>query len=451
MVTQMGHEAPRREGQRLLAMATLLAGAQAGMIVLAPALPEQAGPAPPYVLAFIALGLVGGAAWFAAIGPLERLPPRRGAVAAVLAFGAAMRLGWFGTPIVLDTDALRYLWDGALAAHGIWPWAAPPASGVPTGLGEAGAALHAVLPFAGLRTIYPVTAQFAFLLAHWISPWELLGLRLVMLGAEATGVLLLAALLRRAGLPVMRAAVWWCCPLLPVVLTNAAHVDALLPPLLLGVVLATLGGRGALAGALLGLAAGVKVWPLLLAPLLARWLPARARLRAAAAFGLAAAVTLAPLLATIAAPDAGLAAYAKGWVANNAPLSWAQGVFGPEIGQVLRPLLGLCGAAIALAVARQAPAEPTALLRGVLIVAAATFYLSPAQYPWYAVWFLPFAAALGCRALLLPAVLLPLYYAFFPLHALGLGAVFTHGVAAIHLIGVLLMLGLSRTRQQGRR
>ena len=47
----------------------------------------------------------------------------------------------------------------------------------------------------------------------------------------------------------------------------AAHVDALLLPLLGGAVLATLAGRGALAGLLLGLAAGVKLWPLLLATL----------------------------------------------------------------------------------------------------------------------------------------------------------------------------------------
>lgn len=442
----MGPDAWPREGPRLLAMAAVLAGAQAGMVALAPGLMERAAPAPVQVLAFIVLAVIGGAAWFAAIGPLERLPPRRAVIGAVLVFGAALRVGWLGTPLVLDTDALRYLWDGGLVANGLWPWGAPPSAGVPAGLGQA-AALHAELPFAGLRSIYPGTAQLAFMVAHWIAPWELLGLRLVMLGAEAASVLLLTALLRRAGLPVMRAAIWWCCPLLPVVLTNAAHVDALVSPLLLGALLATLAGRGALAGGLLGLAAGVKVWPLLLVPLLARWLPARAWPPAAIAFALAAGVTLVPLLATAAASDAGLAAYAQRWLVNNAPLAWVQAAFGPGVGGVLRPMLALAGAAVALAVARQAPGEPEALLRGALIVAAATFYLSPAQYPWYAVWFLPFAVALGCRALLLPAVLLPLYYAFFPLHALGLGAVFNHGIAAIHLMGVLLMLSLSRLRQ----
>jgi hypothetical protein len=447
----MGPEAERGEGWRLSSAALVLAAAQAGMVALAPDLAGEARAPAPVIFAFVGFALLGGAAWFAAIGPLERLPPGRVAFGAVLAFGAALRLSWLGTAPVLDTDTVRYLWDGGLAAYGIWPWASAPAAGLPPALGEAGAALHAVLPFADLRTIYPGTAQLAFLLAHWIAPWELLGLRLVMLGAEAAALLSLVALLRRAGLPVMRAAVWWCCPLLPLVLTNAAHVDALLPPLLLGALLATLGGRGALAGALLGLAAGVKLWPVLLVPLLARWLPAGAWLRAGTAFGLAAILTVGPLLASVAAPDAGLNAYARGWVANNAPLSWAQAAFGPDIGQVLRPLLALCGAAVALAVARHPPGEPAALIRGAMLVAAATFYLSPAQFPWYAVWFLPFAAALGCRALLLPAVLLPIYYAFFALRDLGLGGLFAHGLAAIHLVGVLVLLVVASIRKPARR
>ena len=272
----MGPDTPPQAWRRLVVLGALLAVAQAGMIALAPALAEETRAPPSLVLAFVALALIGGAAWFAAIGPLERLPSGRLTIAAVLGLGAALRLAWLGTPAVLDSDWLRYLWDGALAAHGLWPWGPPPAVGLPPVLGPEGAALHAGLPFAQFRSIYPGTAQAAFLLAHVVAPWDLIGLRLVMLGAEAASLLLLAALLRRAGLPVMRACIWWCCPLLPLVLTNAAHVDALLPPLLLGVLLATLAGRGMVAGGLLGLAAGVKVWPMLLVPLVARWLPAGA-------------------------------------------------------------------------------------------------------------------------------------------------------------------------------
>lgn len=443
----IGREAAPSDGPRLLALAALLAGTQAGMIALAPGLVEQDRPGPAPILAFVALALLGGAAWFAAIGPLERLAPGRAALGAILVLGAAMRLGWLGTPLVLDTDALRYLWDGGLAAHGLWPWGPPPAAGVPPELGEPGTALHARLPFADLRSIYPGTAQLAFLLGHWIAPWELIGLRAVMLGAELAALPLLAALLRRAGLPPMRLAVWWLCPLLPVVLTNAAHADALLPPLLLGALLATLRGQGWLAGGLLGLAAGVKVWPVLLVPLMARWLPIRAWPGAALAGAVAAGATLLPLAATLGAPNAGLSAYASTWVANNAPVSWAMTLLGWEAGQVIRPLLAIAAGIVALAVARPPPGAPDALVRSALVVAASVFYLSPAQFPWYAVWFLPFAAILGCRVLLLPAALLPLYYLFFALlQTPWQREFFAQGVAALHLLGVLLMLVLSRRR-----
>jgi hypothetical protein len=73
----MGPDAAPREVRRLVAMAALLAGSHAGMIALAPALVEQDRPGAPAILTFVGLAVVGGAAWFAAIGPLERLAPGR--------------------------------------------------------------------------------------------------------------------------------------------------------------------------------------------------------------------------------------------------------------------------------------------------------------------------------------------------------------------------------------
>ncbi len=460
---------------RLIACGLVLALGQAGMLALAPALAGEARIVPAAAFGFVGCALAAGLAWFLGIGPGLRLAPRPGVLAALLAIGVAMRLAWFGTLPVLDTDWLRYLWDGGLAAQGISPWGPPPAArgDLLPGLGEDAAALHATLPFAHLRTIYPATAQAAFLLAHWVAPWELVGLRLLMLGAELATLALLVLVLRRMGLPVLRAAIWWCCPLLPVLLVGAAHVDALIPPLLLAALLATLAGRGGVAGALLGLAAGVKVWPLLLAPLLGRWLPGGgARLRGALALGLVGAAVLAPLAATVLAPDAGLAAYASGWAVNNAPFAWARGLLGAEAArEVLRPVLALAAGLVALAVAAPAPAAreappapaapnapapaapeapapaaPEALARGALILAAAVFYLSPAQYPWYAAWFLPFATLLACRALLLPAALLPLYWLWFPMRDLGLLPLHNHAVAALHLLVPLAFLAWGRRR-----
>jgi hypothetical protein len=414
------------------------------MVLLAPALADERVMPPAVVGGFVALAILAGLAWFAALGPLERTAPRWPAVAAVAGFGLVARLAWFGPEPVLDSDWLRYLWDGGLAAHGVSPWGVPPAGRDAAALGPAAEALLGRLNFTTLRTIYPGTAQAAFLLAHGLAPWELAGLRLVMLAGEAGTVVLLAVALRRLGWPVMRAAWWWTCPLLPVVLVGGAHVDALLPPLLLGVLLAALAGRGVAAGVLLGLAAGVKVWPVLLAPLFGRVLPRAAVVPALAGLGVTCLVVLAPLLATAAAPDAGLAAYARGWIAGNAPFAWALALLGAGAEPALRLGLALGGACVAVAVALRRPGTAEATVARALVVAAAVFYLSPAQFPWYVVWFMPFATLLGCRALLLPAVLLPVYWLSGPLRVAGHPEVFAHGVAALPLLAVVAALALRR-------
>jgi alpha-1,6-mannosyltransferase len=425
----------------MIAFAASLLALQVGMLALAPRLVERAEIPFAPVLGFVALAMLGGALWFWAIpGLLARMP-----WPAWLALGAAMRLLWLDAPVVLNTDHFRYLWDGALVAHGLWPWGAPPAAGVPEALGEAGAALRDQLRFAGLRSIYPGTAQAGFGLAHLLLPWDMRGLRLLALAAEAATLALSLLWLRGAGWPASRAAIWWCCPLVPVLLLGNAHVDVLLPPLLLGGRLAARAGRGWATGALLGLAVGVKLWPVLLAPLLGRALPPAAWPGAALALLLVGGVMAAPLLATIGTADAGLAAYAGGWLVNNAPFAWAVALW-PGAGAWLRPLVALAAGGVALAVAWRAPSGPAVLVGGTMVIAASVFYLSPAQYPWYGVWFMPFATLLAFRPLLLPAVLLPLYWLWFPMDRAGQGALFNLTLAALHALPVALALLLWRRR-----
>lgn len=435
-----------RPGTHLALCGAVGAVAQAGMVLLAPGLADEKVMPPAVVGGFVALAILAGSAWFAALGPLGRMAPRFGVVAAVAGFGLVARLAWFGPEPVLDSDWLRYLWDGGLAAQGLWPWGAPPAGLDAAALGTAAEMLRGRLNFTHLRTIYPATAQAAFLLAHWGAPWELAGLRAVMLAGEAGTVALLVLALQRLGMPVMRAAWWWTCPLLPVVLVGGAHVDALLPPLLLGAVLAALAGRGVATGVLLGLAAGVKVWPLLLAPLLGRVLPRAAIVPAALALAVTSAAVLAPLLATASGSDAGLVAYARSWVAGNAPFAWALALLGGGAEPALRLMLALGGACVALAVAVQRPGDARATAARALVVAAAVFYLSPTQFPWYVVWFMPFATLLGCRALLLPPVLLPVYWLSGPLRVAGHPEVFAHVVAAVPLLAVAVALAFERKR-----
>jgi hypothetical protein len=93
---------------------------------------------------------------------------------------------------------------------------------------------------------------------------------------------------------------------------------------------------------------------------------------------------------------------------------------------------------------------PDALMNRAAILAAALFYLSPAQFPWYAAWFLPLAAASVSWVLSFGAIGLPAYFLFFPLIASGQRDIFDFWVAAFHLAPLLAAIALRhRLKRQG--
>lgn len=375
----------------------------------------------------------------------------------IVAAGLLMRLPYLWAGVLMEDDHFRYMLDGAMVAHGLNPYAHAPAdlltgvAGVPAALVEAGRASITGINFPELRSIYPGGAQALFALAHLIKPWGLDGLRLVLLAAEMLTAVLLWLLLRRLGKPVLFVALVWCNPLLAFSLTGQAHIDAALATALLAALLATHHRAGLAAGFCLGFAAAIKLWPALLAPLLVRWLwPDR---RVATGFVVMLALTLAvlcgPLALSSLSARSGLVAYASGWSVNNAPYAWISISFyhwiGPGTGErLLRGLVMLIAILGSLAIARRPLAGLADLTRRAAFLAAGLFYLSPAQFPWYCAGFMPLAAASGAWGLMAASVGLPIYFLFFPLSELGLGNWHGYGIAALHLIAVLLTGWLTR-------
>jgi hypothetical protein len=454
---QTARDAKLRAGFILLAAALILAS-QLWIVGLAPQLTHQTATQLGTVMPVIAALSIAAACALLAAVQLERARPPQ-AFTFVLLFGLALRLIWLGAPAPIEDDYHRYLWDGAVLAHGYNPYTLAPADMLAAaGRGELPPDLLALvrdgeptlarINFPDLRTIYPGTAQAVFALAHLMAPWSLDGLRLLFLAADGASALLLAALLAAAGRSPLWAALYWCNPFLSQFLIGAAHADALLPPLVLGALLLTIRGRAVLPCLLIGFAAGVKLWPLLLAPLLLRpHLTAPRRLLAGfLALAIPTAATLGPLLhASVTAPNAGLAAYASGWANNNAVFMWALEALRPLFGDgsaegALRLVLAGAGAAIAIGVAFRPPSSPAGLIARALIVAAGAFYCAPAQFPWYASWFLPLAAALQFWPLLAVSALLPAYYLFFPFWGTPHFVWFSHVIALAHAIPPALWL-----------
>jgi alpha-1,6-mannosyltransferase len=404
-------------------------------------------------LSVSALAVIGGT-W-----TMRGIPMSRGIALAIVLAGIFMRAPYFGTGPMLEDDHFRYLLDGAMVARGLDPYAVAPValSGgltrIPPDLIADGSTTIAAISFPALRSIYPGGAQLLFALAHLAAPWSIDGLRAAIFAMEALTAILVWRLLVACGRTPIATTLYWCNPLMAFCLTGQAHVDAALGPPILAALLATHRRAGALAGCALGLAAGVKLWPILLAPLLARALGEDRRCLASFAFTLAGTtlVLCAPLLIASRGTDAGLVAYATGWSVNNAPYAWAslglRHVLGPDGGEsALRVLVVLAAAGASLVIAARPPRNIGDIVFRACLLAALLFYLSPAQFPWYAAWFLPLAAASAAWVAATATIGLPVYFLFFPMAASGQAALHHFGFAFLHLVPVLLIAYAARRR-----
>jgi hypothetical protein len=272
---------------------------------------------------------------------------------------------------------------------------------------------------------------------------------------EAVTALLVLRLLAEMNVPRQLVALVWCNPLFAFSLTGQAHVDAALCPFVLIAIMAARRTAGITAGAALGLAAGVKLWPVLLAPVLLRSLASNRR--AAIAFVVAVGITVAALSAALAlaalAPRAGVVAYAQGWNINNMPYEWISYAGyvvagGAGFEPYLRAIIALAAVTVCLGIAVRQITSTGDLIQRAMWVAAATFYLSPAQFPWYAVWFLPLAAVNRTWALLAASASLPAYFLFFPLAGTPWSDLFRYWLSGLHLLPVVLVaLAMGRQRR----
>jgi len=344
----------------------------------------------------------------------------------------AARLIVSASPPLLESDYQRYLWDGAVTASGLNPYRHAPgeitAGTIPDQTGRrladlasrSGPVLESI-NHPHLSTIYPPVAQGAFAAAHAIAPFRPSGLRVVFCLADAATVLLLARLLRALSLPASQIAWLAWNPLLLREVYSSVHMDILVLPLIAGSLLAAVRGRAGLAAPLLVLAAAVKVWPIVLLPIVLRPLLGRWRRLAAVLAGCAAlaAATWLPVLLAPLDEHSGFLAYGKGWQNND-------GFFRAGIWVVERALtalsiepwhshtlMRLISAALLGGVvlwhARTTPRDGADIVRRGLWIVGAVFVLSPTQFPWYWLWCLPMLTLRPSLPLLLYTALLPLY------------------------------------------
>ena len=182
------------------------------------------------------------------------------------------------------------------------------------------------------------------------APFSLDGWRVVLIALELAALGFLLAILRHFGRSALWCALYWWHPVVIKEIANSAHMEPVLVLPLLAGVWCALVAKPVWASGLLALAAGVKLWPMVLAAALCRGLLGHWKILAAA--GALAAFLLAlfawPVVSAGLGEDSGFVAYAQKWQASSAAFlvaEWLAGlapaalVAGIEPGLVARALL----------------------------------------------------------------------------------------------------------------
>lgn len=407
-------------------------------------------------------------AWALAVACALRLP-RRAALGAVFAAAAALRLAALAGPPTLSDDLYRYSWDGRVQAAGTDAYRHPPASPslVPLREGwlwpdDQGCAdlrrpagcTRINRPEA--RTIYPPLAEAWFAAAYRLGGigahhklWQVAGLV-----TDLSLVALLPAALRAWGRDERWGALYALSPFPVLEVVNNGHVDGLAALLAVASLLVAARrrpGSAAWAGALVGAAALVKLYPALLVVSLAALGTRRVATLARAAAG-AGAVVVAGYLPHVWAVGAKVLGYLPGYLEEERYtgggrflLAGAAGVAG---GVAAAASLVAVAAAVAWVAGRRPPPPVgAATLVGVLLLAT-----TPVQ-PWYAVTLLAVATVAAAPAwALVAAAAYPYFFAVILDHArpaalgrlaYGLAAA---GVAAHAIIGRGFLGGRPRGR-----
>ena len=315
------------------------------------------------------------------------------AIVAVFALAVAAQIALLFTRPALSDDMYRYLWDGRVQAQGISPYRYPPDAPELRHLRDE--AVWRNINRKDAITVYPPAAEMAFAVLWRIRPDSVRWFQAAMASGALLAGGLLIGLLRDLGRSKARVLIYLWAPLLAFETAHAAHVDGLVLPLLVGAWWARVRERDGLVGVLLGLAAAIKIYPILLLPALWRPQHKQGRWQMPAAF---AATVVACYLPYVISSQSLVLGYLPNYFQESFNVGLIR-LFTPafhRLGtspQQAIPLLmtGAWAATSLMIVLRPAPDGETALRRCIWPIGLFTL-VTQNLFSWYMLWLLPLCA-----------------------------------------------------------
>jgi alpha-1,6-mannosyltransferase len=336
-----------------------------------------------------------------------------------LVLAAVWQILFLRMPPGSDDDVHRYVWDGRVQRLGYNPYLVVPND-------PSLASLHTsetrTLNNAYLPSPYPAGAQLFFRAVTAIHE-SVFAFKIVFVLCHGLIVLVLLDILRRGGKGAHWVLAYAWHPLLAIEVAGSGHID-ILGALLLVVSFAALGRRRrTVAAAAFALAVAVKLLPIVLLPLYWKRIRVRDGAMAAVLFGL----LYIPFLNQGRIPAGSLATYFHSFRFNAPLFALFERVITPELAVGLAVLAGLLTAAWMRRkadVGTGAFAPPASEASAVSPEAfawpmAASLLCAPVVYPWYLLWLLPFLRSRSTLPLIVWSVsIFPTYWVWH-LRALG--------------------------------
>ncbi|MBD3402854.1 DUF2029 domain-containing protein [candidate division GN15 bacterium] len=304
----------------------------------------------------------------------------------VLLFAAGLARGIMlvgaGDRFYISDDVYRYIWDGRVNAAGINPFLYAPDDPELSPLRED--TIYPHINHRWLPTIYPPMAQNIFLITYLIGGPTTFTFKIVSALFELLTAAALMVLLARWGVRRSAILLYLFSPLILIEFYLSAHLDILAMPFFIAALLALQRQRSILTGIFLGLAAMVKLYGFLFAPVLFFWLTGKDRWRFAAALAGAVAVCYAPYL-----PGSGgnvlgsLGTYLDQWQFNGSIFYLFKYALGFDSARYI--VAALFVAWLAWLILRRVD-----IRRKLFATFAGYLVLTPTFFPWYFVWIYPF-------------------------------------------------------------
>lgn len=326
----------------------------------------------------------------------NRLEIGRGQIILIFAFAIAFRAILVISQPRLSDDMYRYVWDGRVQANQINPYLYSPDAPELADLRDS--QIWPLINRKSAVTVYPAGAELAYAAIWRILPDNVHGYQAVMATGDLLAGILLFFLLRELGRSELAVLIYLWSPLVIFETAHSAHVDGLVLPLIVGAWLARVRGRDGLTGLLLGAATGIKLYPLLLLPVLWRMRDSQGKFRPAVSTPLAFLAAFAlPYLPYLSAGkgvlgylpvyfqeqfNPGLAYFVSEWIRKT----------GGNPDQLLLLLLAAVLLAIyAISLLHSELSKESAIRRCIWPIGAFTL-LTRNLFPWYMLWLVPLIA-----------------------------------------------------------